>query len=227
MSSAIYRYRFAWLILAAIIVDFIPFIKLPFLWSQTFFHEISHGLAAVLTGGKIISITIDFIGSGLCVSQGGIPFVVSFAGYFGSAVWGMLIYLAADNMKPKVSHLMMALFIFVLVLTMILWAKGISTYIVLGVMIGLFVVFLKFTAKMTLKYILQFIGIFVLLDAIRSPLMLIDGQDRGDGANLSALTYVPEIVWVSVWFFIGIGCFFIIFKTTYGKVTMANSHGNE
>jgi len=59
------RQRLLLFIVAAFIVDYLPFINLPFLWSETFFHEISHGLAALLTGGSIDSITLNFNGAGL------------------------------------------------------------------------------------------------------------------------------------------------------------------
>ncbi len=224
MNSLIHKHRFVLFVLLAIIVDFIPFLKLPFVLSETFFHEISHGLAAVLTGGSIKSISLNYNGSGLCVSQGGIRFVVIFAGYFGAAFWGMLIYLSADNMKPRVAHIIMGLYITILLLTMILWAKGIPTYIILGTMVGLFAFFFKSADSMLLKYILQFIGIFILLNAIRSPLVLIDGQNLGDGASLSALTFVPEMVWISIWFFIGLGCLYVLYKASYKDIKKHQLH---
>jgi hypothetical protein len=215
MNSVFHKHRFAFLVAAAILVDFIPYVKLPFLWSETFFHEISHGLAALITGGRIVFITLDYVGSGLCMSQGGVPFVVVFSGYFGSALWGLFIYLAADRIKRKSAYIMMALLIIVLLTAMLFWAKGVSTYIILTIMIAMFSVFFKLASSVALKMLLQFIGMFVLLDAIRSPLVLIDGKAEGDGANLSSMTYVPEFVWVGIWFVFGLACLFMMFKYSY------------
>lgn len=217
MNTFFYQHRLLVFITAALLLDFIPYVKLPLVWSETFFHEISHGLAAMLTGGRIISITLDFVGSGLCVSQGGIRFIVAFAGYFGSALWGMLIYLIADNIKPKTAFVWVGVFILMMAITLVLWAKGISTYIILTGLIVLFSLFYKFSSSHLLKYVLQFLGIFVLLDAIRSPLVLIDGQSRGDGATLASITYVPEFIWVGIWFAIGLSCLYFIYRMTYQK----------
>lgn len=207
--------RFALLLMAAIIVDYIPVINVPLLWSETFFHEISHGLMAILTGGNIVSITLNFDGSGYCVTQGGVPLLISFAGYSGSAAWGFLIYLLADNIKPGSAHIFMGFFIALLLISLILWAENISTYIIMALMIGLFSAFIKYTDSKRLTLILQFIGIFVLFDAIRSPLALIDGRNHGDGAKLSDLTYVPEIIWVGIWTGLGLAMLFIMYQMSH------------
>ncbi len=199
-------------IVSALLLDFIPFLKWPFLWSETFFHEISHGFAALLTGGSILSITLNYNGSGLCVSQGGIRFVTAFSGYLGSAVWGLVIYLSAINLKPAQSRILMGMLIALLTITMILWAKGLSTYLILAVLITIFAFSIRLSAIKALKYLLQFIGIFVILDAIRSPLVLIDGQSKGDGATLSELTHVPEIIWVVTWFVLALFCLLAAYR---------------
>jgi hypothetical protein len=61
----------------------------------TFLHEISHGLAAVLTGGSIERITVESDGSGVCWTRGGWRIAVIPAGYLGSMLWGSLILIGA------------------------------------------------------------------------------------------------------------------------------------
>lgn len=198
--------------LAAVLIDFIPFVRQPFLWIETFFHEISHGLMAILSGGEITSLTLHYDGSGLCVSRGGVSILISFFGYFGSAAWGLLIYLMADNMKPRSAHAFMGLLIVLLFLVLVLWAENVSTLIILAIMITLFSAGFRYASSKTLKSLLQFIGIFVLLDAIRSPLALIDGRDHGDGARLADLTMVPELVWVAIWMLLGLSMLYLIYR---------------
>ncbi len=48
----------------------------PFRVFVVFLHEISHGLAAVLTGGRIVSIGLSIDEGGVCVTRGGWRFVV-------------------------------------------------------------------------------------------------------------------------------------------------------
>ena len=59
-----------------------------------FFHELSHGLAAVLTGGKIVSISLSADQGGVAVTQGGSRFLILTAGYLGSLVCGIILLLA-------------------------------------------------------------------------------------------------------------------------------------
>mgnify|MGYP001599435612 CR=1 FL=1 len=57
----------------------------------TFLHEISHGVAGVLTGGSVEKITVEPNGSGLCFVRGGWRIAVLPAGYLGSMLSGCLI----------------------------------------------------------------------------------------------------------------------------------------
>lgn len=64
-------------------------------------HELSHGLAAILVGGKIDRIQIDYRIGGYCAyflpgDAGFISrFITASAGYLGSMIWGSLFFLLA------------------------------------------------------------------------------------------------------------------------------------
>ncbi|WP_237072779.1 M50 family metallopeptidase [Pseudaestuariivita rosea] len=60
-----------------------------------FFHEISHGLAAILTGGQIIEITLSPQQGGVATTAGGSRFAILFAGYIGSLLCGVALFMAA------------------------------------------------------------------------------------------------------------------------------------
>ncbi len=61
-----------------------------------FLHELGHALAAVLTGGQVISIQIFPDEGGLTTTRGGWPFVILSAGYLGSLLFGgVLLYLSS------------------------------------------------------------------------------------------------------------------------------------
>jgi len=197
-------------IVAAFIVDYLPFINLPFLWSETFFHEISHGLAALLTGGAISNISLFFDGSGRATTSGGSRFLISFSGYAGSALWGLLIYRVADNLSPKNAKLMVGTMVLMLGVTLLLWARDISTIIILLILLSMYVLPLAKSLWFSVKFFIQLVGVFVMLDAVRSPLYLLDGRDLGDGASLAQLTGLPEFLWVSLWFVIAVGCLYLL-----------------
>ena len=64
------------------------FVVYPFRLFVVFLHEISHGLAAVATGGRIVSIGLSVDEGGVCLTRGGWPFLILNAGYLGSLLWG-------------------------------------------------------------------------------------------------------------------------------------------
>ena len=64
------------------------FVVYPFRLFVVFLHEISHGLAAVLTGGSIVSIGLSFDEGGVCLTRGGWPFLILNAGYLGQPALG-------------------------------------------------------------------------------------------------------------------------------------------
>ncbi len=209
-------------IIAAFIVDYLPFINLPFLWSETFFHEISHGLAALLTGGMVHNITLSFDGSGLCTTRGGSRFLISFSGYAGSALWGLLIYSVADTLSPKNAKIMVGVMVLMLGATLLLWARDISTIIILLILLLMYALPLVKSLRFSIKFFIQLVGVFVMLDAIRSPLYLLDGRDLGDGASLAQLTGLPELFWVALWFVIAVGCLYRLWvKPIKDKKTIA------
>ena len=47
VSSFWHKYHFFILLIAAIIIKQLPLISIPFNWLESYFHEISHGIAAI------------------------------------------------------------------------------------------------------------------------------------------------------------------------------------
>jgi len=202
----------------AFIVDYLPFVNLPFLWSQTFFHEISHGLAALLTGGSIRGISLYYNGSGLCRSSGGVPFIISFAGYAGSVLWGYSIYRLASSFNAAQSRLLVSVIVAMLLVTLVLWARDVSTIVILIVLLLMYALPLSQKISFSIKRFIQLVGIFVLLEAVRSPLYLLDGRDLGDGSNLASMTWLPEFFWVALWFAIAVSGLYALWQTqSYSK----------
>ncbi len=72
-----------------------------------FLHEIAHGLAAVLTGGSIESISVNMEEGGVTYTRGGSRFVILSAGYVGSLLLGIALFLIA--LKTHADRAVMAL----------------------------------------------------------------------------------------------------------------------
>ncbi len=70
-------------------------VMLPLKLMVVFFHELSHGAAAILTGGEILRLSVSPNEGGLAVTQGGSRFLILSAGYLGSLLCGVALLLAA------------------------------------------------------------------------------------------------------------------------------------
>ncbi len=196
----------------AFTVSLIPILHVPFSWMNTFFHEISHGISAFLTGGFINTIELNINGSGMCTSTGGIRFITAFSGYAGAVMWGAIIYIMADNTSPKSVDRIAMFIIGLLSLTLLLWARDITTLFIIGVMIVPFAIILKTKELAAEKYFMQFSGLYIVLDALKTPTYLLDGEKRGDGATLQELTWLPEIIWILIWLSLGLFTLFFLFR---------------
>ncbi|MEJ8562869.1 M50 family metallopeptidase [Yoonia sp. GPGPB17] len=72
-----------------------------------FFHEASHAIATILTGGEVVSLSVSADQGGLVLSRGGSRFWTLTAGYLGSLVIGVMLLIAAT--KTKLDRQVMAL----------------------------------------------------------------------------------------------------------------------
>lgn len=194
----------------ALILSALPLIHTPFEWFETFFHELSHGLAALLTGGTIHSIELNLDGSGFCVTSGGIQFLVLISGYAGSALWGCLVYLSVSASKARSANIIAAILAAFVAVVGLLWARDLVTILILLIIVGLCVAAYHYGSRQLTQRFVEFIGVYVVLDAIRSPFSLIDGQSLGDGSALTDMTYIPEIIWIMLWSLIAVSCLLLL-----------------
>ncbi len=87
------------LLMVPIILLWDTFLLYPLKILTVFFHELSHGLASVLTGGDMVRIELSRHQGGMCTTLGGNTFIILSAGYLGSLIWGGIILVASARMK--------------------------------------------------------------------------------------------------------------------------------
>ena len=197
-SSFNSKYQFWLLFVAAVIVLQIPLISIPFKWLESYFHEISHGLTAILTGGTIVQIQLFPNGAGLCTTRGGSSFLISLMGYGGAILWGGLLFSLA-SIHRNIARIFSIILLCLLSTSILLWVRDLLTLFIVLVLLALVAAQLKFSSHKTLQKMLQVTGLLVLINSLMSPLYLLDGQARGDGAALANITLIPEVVWVVLW----------------------------
>ena len=217
------QYTFLLTLAAAFVLSFIPFVNLPFTWTQTYFHEMSHGLAAILTGGSIARIELNMDGSGLCFTYGGISFLVTFAGYLGAAVIGAVLYLSVSS-GHMVSKYVAMLLGGSAVITALLWGRDLVTWGILAMIAVLCLLpVIKQWHAGAVSALMHLLGCYVLLDALKSPLYLLDARDIGDGATLAKATMIPEVVWIGIWEIAGIACLIYLWRQLGKEEKPSNS----
>jgi hypothetical protein len=171
----------------------------PFRVFVVFLHEISHGIAAVLTGGAIESIGLSFDEGGVCRTRGGWPFVILNAGYLGSLAWGA-VFLVAGERQRQARSVIAAVGLFTLVVTLV------YVRTLFGFGYGLFasVALLATAARLApgvSEVLLATIGATCALYAVWDVAtdVLLRHAAQSDAAALAQLTHVPAAAWGVAW----------------------------
>lgn len=175
------------------------FVAYPFRVFVVFLHEISHGLAAVLTGGQLVSIHLSPNEGGVAVTRGGSRFLVLTAGYLGSLLFGALFLLLGSRRRwaPGVIGLI-GLFTLVVTLVYVRSWFGVAYGLLAAAAFILVASKLKPEAS---EILLAAIGIMSCLYAVWDIAsdVLLRSVPESDAAALAALTGIPEIVWGALW----------------------------
>ncbi len=171
-----------------------------------FFHEASHALMAIATGGQVVAITITPNEAGHCLTQGGHVFLITSAGYLGSVVWGALIlWAAAKTTRPRWITGVLGVLLIVLAVWWVRPAFGFA--LPWSVLMGSGLLFLAYRfPRIGHRWILWFIGLtscFYALFDIRDDILRRPGM-RSDAFFLGEMTNIPGIVWGVLWFVIAL-----------------------
>ena len=210
-SGFLKKYNFFIILFLALLIKQLPFISIPFNWLESYFHEISHGIAAILTGGSISRIQLFTNGSGLCTTQGGMSFFISFAGYAGATIWGWGIYKLASG-HQRMALLFSSLLLLLIIWSIVFWGRDPLTWFILGSLGLIFLLTIQLKKSHYIQRILQFLGMLILLNSLSSPSYLLDGKHIGDGATLASMTFIPEFIWVLIWFLIALFALYSLYK---------------
>ncbi len=174
-----------------------------------FFHEISHGIAAILTGGSVESITVSADQGGLAMTRGGSRFLTLNAGYLGSLLWGSLLIIGSswarrDKLLTGALGLMMGFVTIFYVRNMFGFAFG-------AAMTAALLAAARWLHNDVNDFILKVIGVtscgYAVLD-IWSDVMV--RSSRSDARMLAELTLIPASVWGAAWIVLSL---FVIFQT--------------
>lgn len=203
------------------------FIVYPLQLFATFVHEGSHVLATLLTGNTVQSLTVASDGSGMVFSQTAGWFsqlLISSAGYLGTTAFGtFLLYWIRTGWSSKIALIASAAFVGVMTVVFGLFAPVLNLFSTVTFGSVFFTVFSGavltaglaaigyFANAKWANFALAFLAVQCLLNAVFSltDLLLITTTVGGhsDAVNMAAVTGLPALVWVLIWF--GISIFMI------------------
>jgi hypothetical protein len=163
-------------------------------------HEISHGIAAIATGGAIQRIELTVDQGGACYCGGGNAFLTLSAGYLGSLAWGALLLLIAVGAVKRHRITLIAIGSLVAAVTVLYIRRP------FGLVFGLIAGIALIAAARRLpppvnRGILTVLGLtsclYAILD-IKSD--VIDRPDaQSDAYMLSEMTGIPTVFWGFLW----------------------------
>lgn len=190
-------------------------------------HELSHGLMAVIVGGKIDRIQIDYRIGGYCAyflpASAGFfsKSLVASAGYLGSMVWGALIFITASRSKrDRVITLIIGFFMLILSVFVIKTGELFGILFCFAFAALLFASY-KWLPQGFHDYFLKFLGLtsclYVLIDIKED---LIDRSGIGSDADaIAEMLGVPSLsVPIGItWVILALAALFFTFKIAYKK----------
>jgi hypothetical protein len=173
-----------------------------------FLHEISHGLAAVVSGGRIVAIGLTFDEGGVCITQGGSRFLILNAGYLGSLFWGAaFLVIAARTRASREATFVLGFFVLGATLLYVRSFFGFAY----GILAGAALAWAAFKlSRDVTDDILEIVGVVSCLYAvwdIGSDVLARDAAGS-DAAALGTLTGIPAVVWGVTWIAI---CLVVVF----------------
>jgi hypothetical protein len=172
-----------------------------------FFHEMSHGAAAILTGGSIREISVVPEQGGFCVTEGGSRFLILSAGYLGSLAWGGAILVLSS--RTRHDRLIAGVTGALLAATSLLFVRPFLSFgFLFGTASGAALV--ASAARLPAgfnDFVLRVIGLtsclYAILD-IKSDVL--DRRGIGSDADMLAeITPLPSVAWGALWIRIAVG----------------------
>jgi len=166
-----------------------------------FFHELSHGLMALATGGRIERIELVALEGGRCVCVGGLAPLVLSAGYVGSLLWGgVILLLAVRTTRDKVISIVLGA---ILLLVALLWVRPVISFgFIFAALTGVALILIGWKLSEDINdFLLKLIGLtsilYVPLDIISDTLAR--PHLPSDARLLAEMIHVPSIFRGLLW----------------------------
>jgi hypothetical protein len=199
-------------------VPWLGWIFYPFHLFGTFVHELSHGLAAILTGGKFVQFIVRPNFSGVATTAGGVRWVVVSAGYLGSALFGgLLVIISAWGVSARAVLLGLGVILGIMCLLFVRSIFGLVTGFLFSA--GLIAAGLYLNTTWA-SGLLLFLAVQSMLDAVDSVFDLIKLSTHHryittDAQIMQSMTFIPAVFWAILWTGISLTILFFSLSIAY------------
>lgn len=183
-------------------VTFLRWMSYPFRLFNTFTHELSHGIAALATGGSFRRFSVNPDLTGVAWLSGGSRAIILSAGYVGSAVaGGLLLIIASRSERPGAVLFGLGVLLGLLCVIFVGNLFGVLTGFGFS---GFFMWGAYFVPGEWHHLILLFLAVQMMFNAMNSlyHLWIVSTYiplRRGDAYDMQLLTYIPAPVWAILW----------------------------
>jgi len=195
-------------------------VTLPLKILVVFLHEVSHGAAAALTGGEVISISLSPEQGGLTTTRGGSLFFILSAGYVGSLLIGVMVLVAA--LRTHLDRLLMGAFGMATLLITAFYIREVFP-LVFGVATGVVMLAIaRFLPRDINDLMLRIFGlssmIYVPLDIFSDTIAR--SELRSDAYMLAENFFGATMLWGAIWLVISLAVIGLCLR--YGLGTQSN-----
>jgi hypothetical protein len=207
-SPLIYIVGFSLLTIILLNVPFGRYVLYPFIILGTWFHEISHGFAAIAMGGELVRLEIYGNGSGLAVHTSNLFLgpvgnaIVAAAGPMGPTFAGSIMLVSSKS--EKASGVILFLLGLFLILSVVLWVRSVFGIIFIT-LFGIISIYSSVELhEKHRKFVIQFLAVQAFTSLYLSIGYLYSGTGTVDGSSFSSDTQViaqnlllPNWFWAS------------------------------
>ncbi|MEM7016445.1 MAG: M50 family metallopeptidase [Pseudomonadota bacterium] len=202
-----------WLIIAAIITVILwrvpggGYILYPFTILATWFHEMGHGLTALMLGGEFRSLTLYPDGSGVATHSGNLAFgnlgraLVAAGGPMGPAVSGAVFIITGRY--PQGSRYCLILLGGVLIASAFIWIDS-QFGLIFTLLLGITILAASQTSPWLRSFAIQFLGVQAIISSYRQiDYLFTHSAVIGGNQMLSDTAHIGEALFMPYWFWGG------------------------
>ena len=182
----------------------------PLAWICTYFHEISHAMMVLATGGDILLIKFNTDSTAFVqYAKSGWVTLVAFSGYAGEIIWGCWIYRLGLKWNRSMRTFSVLMFLALLTISNMLFVRDSQSMTILAViyfMVAMIPIcnYLQVGAN-KISTVFRFVGMYMVFGEIIKPIeSVIMGYRYYDARFLAHFTGVSTEFWMFIWMLMAI-----------------------